>query len=143
MPKSKVMKTFGQRMTEARKAKGWTIRDLEERSGVHNANLTAYELDRHEPRLFYLVCIADALEVSLDWLAGRNIDENIGGIKEMGNWISVNEKLPKRSKCVLLTDGETVWAGFLTVGHKWVRLGFGCVCGVTHWMELPEPPREE
>ena len=62
--------------------------------------------------------------------------------EEKSKWISVRVILPKRGQGVLLTDGQEVFAGCLTVGHKWVRLGFGCVCGVTHWMELPEPPEE-
>jgi transcriptional regulator with XRE-family HTH domain len=70
--KAKVTKTFGQRMTQDRMNKGWTIRDLERKTGIANSMLSSYELDQHEPRLFYLSCIADALEVSMDWLAGRS-----------------------------------------------------------------------
>ena len=61
----------------------------------------------------------------------------------MGEWISVSEKLPRRGRSVLLTDGKAVFEGALTPSQKWVRLGVGCVGGVTHWRHMPEPPEEE
>jgi transcriptional regulator with XRE-family HTH domain len=72
MTKSEVMVTFGKRMEQARLKKGWSIRELARRIGVESSTLSSYELDLHEPRIFYATCIADALEVSLDWLTGRS-----------------------------------------------------------------------
>ena len=60
----------------------------------------------------------------------------------MSKWISVNEELPKYGRSVLLTDGKAVFEGGLTISHKWLRLGVGCVEGVTHWMSMPKPPEE-
>lgn len=71
MTKAEVIRTFGQRMAEARMMRGMSILDLEKKTGIHKSSLSEYELDHHEPRIFYAVCIADALEVRLDWLTGR------------------------------------------------------------------------
>jgi transcriptional regulator with XRE-family HTH domain len=64
--------TFGERLKEARLAKGWTHTKLAEVSGVHENNISTYERGIYEPRIFTAVCLADALGVSLDWLAGRS-----------------------------------------------------------------------
>lgn len=61
-------------------------------------------------------------------------------------WIPVTERLPEKDKEVLclLGDGEfwlAVWDhcddGLWTDGERWVSK-----CFVTHWMPLPEPPKE-
>ena len=70
--RSETIETFGQRLMKARKARGLSIRQLSEKTGIGHVTLASYEIEEHEPRLFYLVCIADALEVSIDWLAGRS-----------------------------------------------------------------------
>lgn len=63
-------------------------------------------------------------------------------------WISVKERLPEDYKDVLVivrNNGAlfTIIA-YLTIGGIWVHKGFGRVIGVvTHWMPLPEPPKEE
>lgn len=61
----------------------------------------------------------------------------------MAEWISVKDMLPKSGKRVLsFTDFNKVIIG------KWLS-GVGCwinekhdVIHVTHWMPLPEPPKE-
>lgn len=53
---------------------------------------------------------------------------------ERYDWISVKDKMPERSKSV-------IWAfkdGTIGIWPSWVIVG-----GVTHWMPLPEPPKEE
>ena len=62
--------------------------------------------------------------------------------EEKSEWISVSEKLPRRGRSVLLTDGKAVFEGGLTPSNKWLRLTAGIVEGVTHWRPMPEPPRE-
>ena len=63
-------------------------------------------------------------------------------------WISVKERLPEDYKDVLVivrNNGAlfTIIA-YLTIGGIWVHKGFGRVIGVvTHWMPLPEMPKEE
>lgn len=70
--------TFGQRLRELRLAKGWSQRDLARRSGLDKMLIEYYEDERHEPRIFSALCLADALGTSLDYLiAGRGEPHNI------------------------------------------------------------------
>ena len=61
----------------------------------------------------------------------------------MGEWISVNDKLPVCGERVLITDGFGVFEVFRSASGKWVRMGIGWQENVTHWMPLPEPPEVE
>lgn len=61
------------------------------------------------------------------------------------NWISVKDRLPENSKLtyVLCFDNDSgVWLGYYEDGF-WPT-DEGCIRGVvTHWMPLPEPPKDE
>lgn len=65
----------------------------------------------------------------------------------MEKWISTADKLPALGVRVLATDGQMVGEAFL-YGHKreWYRpysqpweITWG---PVTHWLPLPQPPKE-
>ena len=62
---------------------------------------------------------------------------------QSSKWISVEERLPKCGERVLITDGAAVFEAYLSISHKWVRSGLLWQENVTHWMPLPEPPKEE
>ena len=69
------------------------------------------------------------------------------GTKAGTKWIGVKEKSPKCGERVLATDGVFVGEAYRTSADSWYRqTGFpwrgalGTV--VTHWMPLPEPPKE-
>lgn len=64
--------TFGERMRFARKERGITQKALAETTGIHHRTVQGYEGDSIQPTIFMATCIADAMEVSLDWLAGRD-----------------------------------------------------------------------
>lgn len=66
--------TFGQRLKEVRKACGFNQTELGELSGVSMNTISAYERDVIDPTLFNITCIADVLEVSLDYLVGRKVE---------------------------------------------------------------------
>lgn len=62
----------------------------------------------------------------------------------MSEWISVNERLPEYGERVLVTEGHATFEASLSISHKWVRcdMALGWLEDVTHWMPLPEPPKE-
>ena len=74
------------------------------------------------------------------------------------NWIKCSERLPEINKWVLVyasgePDEKTITTScFLTIDIRdrpiWNLLSSGCGCcdsdltNVTHWMPLPEPPKD-
>lgn len=66
----------------------------------------------------------------------------------MDKWIPVTERLPKTEK-VLITNGDIVMRGYRRPDGVW-KYGVGLdevweklsISPVTHWMPLPEPPKE-
>lgn len=65
------MVTFPERLKEARKVKGWSLQDLANKTGLAKYHLYCLEHGRYEPRMMTLLWLAEAFEVSMDWLAGR------------------------------------------------------------------------
>ena len=65
------MMTIGESIRAVREAKGFTRRELYEKSGVHYQTIYNWEHDGPVPTVFNLICIADVLDVSLDELVGR------------------------------------------------------------------------
>ena len=63
--------TLGKKLQQARMIRGWSLDQLAAASGVCKMTLSNYEHDRHEPNFINVTCIADALGISLDYLAGR------------------------------------------------------------------------
>lgn len=59
---------LGRRVYELRVAKGWTLEVLAEKSGLCVSTIGAVERG-HDPALFSAMCLADALGVTLDYLA--------------------------------------------------------------------------
>jgi transcriptional regulator with XRE-family HTH domain len=60
---------LGRRVYELREEKGWTLEVLAEKSGLCATAVGAVERGAHEPTLFSAMCLADALGVTLDYLA--------------------------------------------------------------------------
>ena len=65
----------------------------------------------------------------------------------MSKWISVKDRLPKTGERVLATDGFMVGEGFRNDKNEFCRYyasSWKDVLGddVTHWMPLPDPPKE-
>lgn len=57
---------------------------------------------------------------------------------ERDRWISVEERLPEEDKTVLTWGKQGVILLDWRHDNKWC-----CFGEVTHWMPLPEPPKEE
>lgn len=62
---------FPARLLEARKARKWRALDVAEISGLSAAHISHFERGTRLPTITNLVRLADALEVSTDWLLGR------------------------------------------------------------------------
>jgi hypothetical protein len=71
---------------------------------------------------------------------------------DMAEWISVNDRLPEPRKnylvCANTDQGPEVDCAFLNVHEQWIHEGEPTFCHsyyfeVTHWAELPEPPKGE
>lgn len=61
-------------------------------------------------------------------------------------WISVTEQLPEEKHAVIVWEPKYLnhYICVLSEGDWYVFGGYGVkVFGVTHWMPLPEPPKEE
>ena len=70
-------------------------------------------------------------------------------LKAQTTWISVKDRLPETGTEVLVTDGlhtMVTWCEDTIDGIKWVDNYYTYVNvrfrEVTHWMPLPEPPKE-
>lgn len=60
-------------------------------------------------------------------------------------WISVEERLPEELEDVLVLsrNGSCTWAEVAhLMRNQWWRVGIPMI-NVTHWMPLPEAPKEE
>lgn len=72
-------------------------------------------------------------------------------LPKFGEWISVKDRLPKKNKNVLIYRGNHIGDMMYVYTYKgnsewedeygyWSRTDEE---GITHWMHLPEPPREK
>lgn len=71
---------FSQRLREARERQGLTAAELSRQSDVAVQSLSCYEStspkNRKEPKIGSAVKLAKALNVSLDWLCGMDLEQN-------------------------------------------------------------------
>lgn len=72
----------------------------------------------------------------------------ITAIQNQFAWIPVTERLPELGERVLCTDGVAVFEQYRVdiscVYGMWDRFGMKSpMQEVTHWMPLPEPPKED
>lgn len=65
---------LAQRITDRRIALRWRQRDLAAATGVAQTQVAQWETLGITPTLEHLVGVADALDVSTDWLLGRTSD---------------------------------------------------------------------
>ena len=65
------MKYLGLRIRAARKLHKYSLETLGERTGVSDVSIWNAEIGRQMPNLLSAFCIAEVLNVSLDWLTGR------------------------------------------------------------------------
>ena len=87
------------------------------------------------------------------WALNKTLDEAADAIEELEkavpHWIPVTERLPDEGKFVLVYgdlypnkhDGGVIAVSKRMDWNYWQ--GFGRERNITHWMPLPEPPKEE
>lgn len=63
--------TIGEAIRKAREDKGYSRSQLSIKAGVPYITIRHWETDRSIPRVDLLICVADALGVTLDDLVGR------------------------------------------------------------------------
>lgn len=65
-------------------------------------------------------------------------------MSEYGKWINVNDSLPELGKVVLVHGaGGGIYTAKLTVSGWWKLNSRFHTCDPTHWMPLPDAPKEE
>lgn len=71
--------TIGQSIKLARESRGIKQIELAQMIGTNQVTVSLWETDRVYPRLIMFICVADALNISLDELVGRTPREIHGG----------------------------------------------------------------
>jgi transcriptional regulator with XRE-family HTH domain len=65
------LKTFGKRVRELRKARGWTQEELAEAADLHENYVSRLETGEQEPGLFVILRLARAFEMSAGEVLGH------------------------------------------------------------------------
>lgn len=71
---------LGLRIALLRVEKGWSQAELARRIGVSPSAVGMYEQGRREPSLALLVCLAQALDVTTDYLLTGKGNNQLGGL---------------------------------------------------------------
>lgn len=66
------MSTFSNRLTMAMDGNSITAAQLSRKTGISEASISRYIAGSMEPKLTPLLVLADALNVTADWLSGSN-----------------------------------------------------------------------
>lgn len=76
----------------------------------------------------------------------RRVIRDAPAVDAIPRWISVEERLPDKGNVVLaMWKGEIAFARYTPHRLGWYNLAsqYDSPNAVTHWMPLPEPPKEE
>jgi len=98
------MTTFSERLKKARLEKGFSKSDLAKMIGVHYSQIGRYEEKGAQPSADVLAKLANALEVSSDYLMNGTTDDlanNSLTDKELLNQFKIIEKLPEQDRNVV------------------------------------------
>ena len=99
----KVSRNFSARLNAAMKARGYTICSLAQTIGVTHSSIYGYLEGKRLPRADYMVAMAEALGVGLDWLVGRK------GAAKRGAWLPQDGSLGEMCQC---SECGTVFRNF-------------------------------
>ena len=67
----KILDKFVERLQEIMDVKGWTIKQLSDFLCIPRRTVNSWMLKNRVPRVDYIYHIADKLEVTIDYLVGR------------------------------------------------------------------------
>ena len=67
--------SIGEAMKKARKSRGITQKSLAEKTGLRQCIISWWETNRVTPTVTLLMCVADVLDVTLDELVGRTVQQ--------------------------------------------------------------------
>ncbi len=136
------MNSFQSRLRTAMKMRNMSVNTLSKKSGISSRTIYIYlnpEKYHREscPGSNNLEAMAEALDVSMDWLWGRPVD--------LMKWIPTSERLPEEGGMYLATWGDNggkVDTAFFLNGH--FRL-YGEIKDhlISAWMPLPKLYRGE
>lgn len=78
----------------------------------------------------------------------RLADHLISNGVTVQKWIAVTEEMPEKDVCVLALAKRNPFASFKPttaewVGNGWVNTITETYMTVSHWMPIPEPPKED
>jgi transcriptional regulator with XRE-family HTH domain len=92
----------GTTIMNLRKEKGWSQTDLAKASSISREIIGKYERDEAVPSIEFAKRIADALGVSLDYLAGKEDNSDLLKDADMVRRIKdISNMPPKEKECVL------------------------------------------
>ena len=105
--------SLGSKLKQIRISKQMMQKDVYESLGISNNTYSNYENDKREPDFKTLVCIADFLDVSVDYLLGRTDDSS-----------PLKCNTEQKIKCPKLCDKDLQKAH--RIGTNDYRLGLPC-----------------
>lgn len=77
--------------------------------------------------------------VEIEDMAAKMIIKELLSLRERTRWIPVTEKLPDEIEVLVFDGDDNIFLAILSDG-QWTTDGYDI--DVTHWMPLPEIPRE-
>jgi transcriptional regulator with XRE-family HTH domain len=141
---------LGDNIKRARKAKGWTLRDLSEKAGVSHTSIARYEQGDRSPSYKNLLRIAGALNVDASELADQKASApierpeyvtNQSTLMKWSNMISADQSLSDYACLIILAmpmfADPATWIVSITIDSfvdRVKRLDVGKV--ESHWQEV-------
>ena len=119
--------TLGERIKRLRRERGWSQAQLGNKLAVHQKQVSGYERDVHVPSTDLLVRVAEAFDVSLDYLVSgsRGDSERIDvADRELIRHMEAIDKLPAKDKEAV----KAVLESFI-LKHRFQQLASGASVG--------------